>query len=256
MKELAMDRSRMQGYAILSDEELLLIEKNTDYILENIGIDLHDDPISIETLKALGASAKNNRVTVCGKTLRGFIKKHAPSHFTWRGQTESANVVIGGVEQIFAPVYGPPEIHRVDEINVDNSKNLNRSNSFTRKPGTIADYRELVSLCDESKSLQTTGFMLCYVHDLPENERHLAMANAHMELSDKPFMGTVMSEKALLEVIQLVGNKPEKNLCNLIHLINSSPPLRYQENALKCLRAASLAGEASLVCFFFYDGCN
>lgn len=53
MKELAMDRSRMQGYAILSDEELLLIEKNTDYILENIGIDLHDDPISIETLKTV-----------------------------------------------------------------------------------------------------------------------------------------------------------------------------------------------------------
>ena len=89
--------------------------------------------------------------------------------------------------------------------------------------------------------------MLCYVHDVIEKERHIAMAKAHLELSHKPFMGTVMSEKTLLEVISLVGKETRQNECNLLHLINSSPPLRYQENALKCLRAASLAGEASLV---------
>lgn len=241
MYELDIEHSRPRGYSILTDEELHLIEKNTDYILANIGIDLHDDPISIETLKTLGATTKGKRVYSCGKTLRAFIKKHAPAKFTWKGRTDNADVLMGGKQQIFAPVYGPPEIHRIDDTDP------HRPNNFTRKKATIADYRELVALCDTSKALQTTGFMLCYVHDIAEKERHIAMAKAHLELSDKPFMGTVISEQALLDIIQLVGKRTQQDECNLIHLINSSPPLRYQENALKCLRAASLAGEASLI---------
>ncbi|KAG1650276.1 Glycine betaine methyltransferase [Nymphon striatum] len=210
----------LSGYSLLDNEALSLLEKNTDYILENIGIDLHDDPISLETLKPLGASVDGIRV------------RHAK------------DVTIGGGKQIFAPVYGPPEVHR----SVDGK--------YTKQLGTLSDYREMVSMCDSADTLQTTGFMLCYVHDIPEEERHLAMAKAHLELSDKPFMGTVISEDALHDVIELVGRGTDKGECNLLHLINSSPPLRYQQNALKCLRAASLAGEGSIVTVLFHDGCD
>ncbi|KAG1650277.1 Glycine betaine methyltransferase [Nymphon striatum] len=157
----------LSGYSLLDNEALSLLEKNTDYILENIGIDLHDDPISLETLKPLGASVDGIRV------------RHAK------------DVTIGGGKQIFAPVYGPPEVHR----SVDGK--------YTKQLGTLSDYREMVSMCDSADTLQTTGFMLCYVHDIPEEERHLAMAKAHLELSDKPFMGTVISEDALHDVIEL-----------------------------------------------------
>lgn len=235
-----MKRPRSKGYSILDEEGLSLIEKNTDYILENIGIDLHDDPISIETLKTLGATSDGKRVWVCGKTLRAYIKANIPAQFIWKGKSSDKDVIVGGDDQIFVPVYGPPKIHRTED-------NQSNPNGFTQNLGTIADYRELVSLCDKSKSLQSTGFMLCYVHDIIEKQRHIAMANAHLELSNKPFMGTVMSENALLDVIQLVGKKAQPNACNLLHMINSSPPLRYQENPLKCLRAASLAGEGLVI---------
>ena len=96
MDQLAVKSSRLKGYSILNDEQLSLIEKNCDYILENIGIDLHDDPISIETLKTLGATADGIRVKVCGKTLRNYITTHAPTAFKWRGKTADKDVIIGG----------------------------------------------------------------------------------------------------------------------------------------------------------------
>ena len=148
-----------------------------------------------------------------------------------------------GNEQIFAPVYGPPEIHHA-EGNLTPAK---KAHNYKNTRSTLADYRKLVTLCDESKSLQTTGFMLCFLNDIQEKQRPIEMAKAHMELSDKPFMGTVVSEEGLNSVIEMVGRETNKNECNLLHMINPSPPLRYQQNSLKCLRAASLAGEGVMV---------
>ncbi len=243
INKILKKRTRQKAYSILSGEELALIEKNTDAILENIGIDLHDDPISIEILKTLGATSDGIRVKVCGKTLREHIRTHAPSSFKWRGKTPNNDIVVGGDEQIFAPVYGPPEIHHGD----GNLKPEKKAHSFKNTLSTLSDYRHLVSLCDASKSLQTTGFMLCFLHDVEEKNRPIEMAKAHMELSDKPFMGTVVSEEGLKSVIEMVGRKTSQSECNLLHMINPSPPLRYQQNSLKCLRAAALSGEGVMI---------
>jgi len=235
--------SRTPAYEILRADELALIEKNTDYILENIGIDLHDDPISIETLKTLGATVDGIRVKVSGKTLRDYIKTHAPSAFKWRGKTSDKDVIMGGAEQIFAPVYGPPEIHH-GEAKIAPEKEAHK---YKNTRSTLSDYRQLVTLCDQSKSMQTTGFMLCFLNDVEESQRPIEMAKAHLELSDKPFMGTVVSEEGLKTVIEMVGRETSQNKCNLLHMINPSPPLRYQENSLKCLRAAAAAGEGVMI---------
>lgn len=230
----------MDSFYALEPSVLDKIERQTDYILEKIGIDVQGDCESLEALRSLGASIEGERVRISGEAIREFIAGKIPKTFIWHGRSAESSLICGKDAPIFAPVYGPPKVSLCD------------GNIVT---GGIENYKQLIALCDQSKSLGTTGFLICYVHDLAPEIRHIKMAEAHLELSDKPFMGTVFSKKALEEVIDIVGRPlPKTGECNLLHLINSSPPLVYQKNPLECLRAASVKGEGCMITSYMMMG--
>ena len=224
---------KVPDFSLVDPSILDNIERQTDYILETIGLDVQGDPESLEALRSIGASVEGERVRLCGAAIREFIKDKIPRQFVWHGTDKTTSIICGDGTPIFATVYGAPKVSLLDGRIM---------------PGNIAVYRDLVTLCDHSKSLRTTGFLVCYVHDLPEEIRHIKMAETHMTLSNKPFMGTIFSAKALLEVVDMVSkNPPKKGACNLLHLINSTPPLVYQKNPLECLRTSSLKGEGCIM---------
>ena len=119
-------------------------------------------------------------------------------------------------------------------------------------------YRELVSLAHESPLLSNTGHMICVPHEIPEAARPMEMAIAHFEGSDKPCMGSVASPQAAEEVIDLarskIGRAPGAGACELLHLLNATPPLSYKDNPLKCLRAISRQGQALMVSSYMMMG--
>ncbi len=216
------------------------IEGGADRILRTVGLDFKDDPTSLEMLETLGARIDGSRARLDGERLREVIRANAPASFTWHGQGRDAALHCGGGDAIFAPVYGPPKVTRPDG---------------SSRLGCLEDYREIVALCSQTPALQSTGFLVCNVHDVEKGDRHLEMAKAHLELSDKPFMGTIFGEKALAEVIDLAGGgEPEPGHCTLLHLINSTPPLVFQKNPLRCLRAASSLGEGCIVTSYMMMG--
>ena len=228
-----------RGLRAATDTQLALIEAKVDVLLETIGVDLQGHPDSLEAVRSLGANIDGERVRINGAALREFVSAHAPSSFLWRGARPDTSIRVGNGKPAFLPVYGPPNV---------------RLGNGARTLGNIELYRDLISLCHEAKGLHSTGFMVCFVHGLSEAETPLQMAKAHLERSDKPFMGTVMSKEALLEVVNMMPEPAGDGMCNLVHLINATPPLTYQKRPLECLQAASENGECSIVSSYMMMG--
>ena len=66
-----------------------------------------------------------------------------------------------------------------------------RSASGGRRYATMEDFRNFVKLGYMSKWLHHSGGTVCEPTDVAVNKRHLDMLQAHMTLSDKPYMGSV-----------------------------------------------------------------
>ena len=230
------------AYELVDATTLSRIESLADTILNEVGIAIEHHPPSLEALRNLGASITGERVHISGAQIRKFIRDKIPQTFTWHGRTPETALTIGAhAPPVFAPVYGPPKVKRL------NGEIIERA--------TIAEYEEFIRLSDATPALGTTGFLTCFVHEIPEPIRHIKMAEAHLNLSDKPFMGTVFSPNATHEVIDLLGRgTPSQNTCNLLHLINSTPPLRYKQNPLECLHAAASRGEGCIITSYMMMG--
>ncbi|MFV1480789.1 MULTISPECIES: trimethylamine methyltransferase family protein, partial [unclassified Phaeobacter] len=97
-------------------------------------------------------------------------------------------------------------------------------------------------------------FQLCIAHEGDALVPYMELARAHLELSNKPMMGTVLSEDALREVANAAGVKDTDEDFRLLHLINLTPPLVFQANPLRCLRASAKLGQACLVASYMMMG--
>ncbi|MEM6588223.1 MAG: trimethylamine methyltransferase family protein [Pseudomonadota bacterium] len=226
-------------FDLLSPTDLDVIEANADDILRTIGVELQDDPESLEAIASIGARVDSERVFTDAATLRKMIEK-APPTFQWQGPKGQTGIQVGGSGQaVISPTFGPPRVKLPDG---------------TIRMATIEDYRQLVEICDESAVMDSTGFLLCIPHENGAMVGHMEMAAAHIELSDKPMMGTIISEEALREVACAVGVTRPNPPCRLIHMINLTPPLVCQPNPLRCLRASAQLGQATGVWSYMMMG--
>ena len=163
------------NFEILNEEALQIIEHNAETLLEEIGIEFREYPNALKLLKDAGCDIKGERV----RFPRGLAKKlisTVPSEYTQHARNPSRSVQIGGKNTVFAPVYGSPFVHDLDN---------------GRRYGTIEDFQNFVKLAYMSPSMHHSGGTVCEPTDIAVNKRHLDMLQAHMTLSDKPFMGSV-----------------------------------------------------------------
>ncbi len=236
--------SRTFGPDFLPKPDLDKIEAGADRILAEVGVNFEGDRETLERWRQFGAELDGERVRLDGAALRATIRASAPSTIRLRARNGARDRVIGtGCPAVFAPAYGPPNVRRMDG---------------TRLPGSAALYRELVALTHSCRSITNTGHMICVMNDLPEAERSMEMALAHLEMSDKPFMGTIASPVEAGRVIAaaelVIGRPPEVGACDLLHLINSTPPLTYKENPLKCLREVAMRRQGVVITSYMMLG--
>ncbi|MEW6630008.1 MAG: trimethylamine methyltransferase family protein [Pseudomonadota bacterium] len=232
------------GYRLERDDSgLEAIEKAADRVLEETGIRFQDDPETIEILKQAGGVATGDIVRLDGAELRRIVRRHAPGRFLMRGRNPARDTLVGGEGAVFAPVYGAPNVLLEDGKRVAGSRGI---------------YGKLVAAAHASPAIANTGQMICVMEDVAEAARPLEMLLAHLTLSDKPCMGNIASPSTAEEIIDLtaaaVGRPARAGECNLLHLINATPPLTYWPNPLKCLRAIALKGEASMVSSYMMMG--
>lgn len=240
-----LSRHLLHGfYAGTSDSTAFeTIENNADRVLAETGLRI-DDCDTVELLRSAGAVLKEGRVYFDGPMLREIIRKSAPRRFMVRGRNPERDITVGiGDAAQFAPMYGAPDV---------------LLDSGERVKGKLALYREMVSIVHDSPGITNTGHMICVIDDVDEPQRPWAMLHAHLSYSDKPFMGCIASAQVASEFIAItknaVGRPAEQGVCNLVHLLNCTPPLTYWENPLKCLRSIAEAGEASMVSSYMMMG--
>ena len=84
---------------------------------------------------------------------------------------------IGGDHMVFSAVYGPPFVREGD----------------VRRDATMADFENFVKLSQSFPELDSPGGTIVEPNDTPLDSRHLDMVYALQTLSDKPYMGSVIS---------------------------------------------------------------
>ncbi|AVX02587.1 [Trimethylamine--corrinoid protein] Co-methyltransferase [Maritalea myrionectae] len=234
---------KIPPYEILSDADLQIIEYNADTILEEIGIDIKDDPDAIATFVAAGASADGERVRFPRGMCREIIQKSAPSMFTQHARNPARNVVIGGNNTVLVPAYGSPFVY---------------SREGGRRYASIEDFRNFVKLAYMCEGLHHSGGTLCEPMDLPVNKRHYDMLYSHIKYSDKPFMGSVTAPERAQDSVDMAkivfGHDFVEENCVLVNLINANSPMTFDSTMLGALKVYARHNQAAMVSPFVVAG--
>ena len=227
---------------LCSEEGLEIIEANAETVLQEIGIDFKGDEEILRLWRDASADVDGERVRFPKGLVRSLLKT-APETYVQHARNPSRSVTIGGNNVIFAPVYGPPFVHDLDE---------------GRRYGKIADFENLVRLAYVAPNIHHSGGTVCEPVDIPINKRHLDMVYAHMRLSDKPFMGSVTATERAADTLEmcniLFGGSFVSEHAVCTSLINVNSPLAFDEVMLGALKTYSRAGQAVIVSPFIMSG--
>ena len=229
-------------YDVLSEENLLRIEAAADRVLAETGIEFRDDPVALEHWKKAGASVDGVLVKFEPGMLREILKS-APREFTQHARNPANSVQIGGKNVVFAPAYGCPFVMDLDK---------------GRRFGTLEDFRNFIMLAQSSPNFHHSGGTICEPTDIPVNKRHLDMVLAHMELSDRCFMGSVTATERSEDSIEmcrvLFGNEFVDRNCVILGNVNVNSPLVWDGTMTGSLRAYARANQAAVVVPFILGG--
>ncbi|HEX5649871.1 MAG TPA: trimethylamine methyltransferase family protein [Steroidobacteraceae bacterium] len=235
-------------FEVLSEGGLETIERNADTILAEIGIEFREDAEALALWQAAGADVQGARVRFERGMCRELIRTHAPREFEQVARNPARSVHIGGDCTVFAPAYGSPFIHNLDE---------------GRRYARLEDFENFVKLAYLANSLHHSGGTICEPVDLPVNKRHLDMVYAHVKYSDKPFMGSVTAPERAADSVELakLAFGPEavdpasgRLRTMLVSLINVNSPLVYDATMLGALKVYARANQATIVTPFILSG--
>lgn len=230
-------------FTLLDEDGLSLIERNADRILAEIGMDFRGDPECLEIFRRAGCRIEDERVRFEPGFCRQTIQASAPAQFVQHARNPARSVLIGGDNSLFCPSFGPPFVHDMDR---------------GRRYATIEDFRNATKLHYSLDAVHHSGGVVCEPTDLPVTERHLAMLQAHLTLTDKPFMGAVTAPEraadsvAMAEIV--LGKETVAQGCCLYSVVNSNAPLVLDATMLGALKVYARAGQCVVVSPFILAG--
>ncbi|WP_370275060.1 trimethylamine methyltransferase family protein [Pararhodobacter marinus] len=230
------------NFEVLNEEALEIIEYNAETVLEEIGVNVVENPEALQRWREAGADVQGERVRI-PRGLARQLCATAPSSFTQHARNPERNVEIGGRNLVLAPVYGPPFV---------------RDNEGGRRYATIEDFRNFVKLGYMSKWLHHSGGTVCEPTDVAVNKRHLDMLLAHMTLSDKPYMGSVTEPVRAEDSVRmskiLFGEDFVDQNTVMTSLININSPLTFDSVMMGALEVYARNNQASIISPFIVGG--
>jgi trimethylamine--corrinoid protein Co-methyltransferase len=232
----------IKPYEMVSEEGLQILENNADAILEEIGVEIRDYPSAIERFKNAGAIVDGTRVRFPRGMCRSIIQASAPRIYTQHARNPENNVQIGGDATVFAPNYGSPFVHDLDN---------------GRRYATIADFQNFVKLAYMSPYIHHSGGTVCEPVDIPVSKRHLDMVYAHIKYSDKGFMGSVTAGERAQDSVNMAriafgGDLQDRTV--MTSLINASSPLVWDATMLESAEVYASNNQACIITPFILAG--
>ena len=233
---------KLAPFELVSDEGLELIEHNADTILERVGVEIRDYPSAVDRFRDAGCDVDGTRVRFPRGLARSLVQATAPATYTQHARNPERNVQIGGDATVFAPNYGSPFVHDLDQ---------------GRRYATLADFENFVKLAYLSPYLHHSGGTVCEPVDVPVSKRHLDMVYAHIRHSDKPFMGSVTAGERAADSVELAriafgGDLADRTV--MTSLINASSPLVWDATMLDAAEVYAASNQATVISPFILAG--
>jgi len=228
-------------YELINQEGVELLHEQSMTILEEIGIEFRDEP-ALKLWKEAGADVIGQRVRIPRELL---LEKLAltPAEYTQHARNPERNVVVGGRNTVFAPVYGSPFVRGFDN---------------ERRYGTLEDLRNFIKLTYMTPVLHHSGGVICEPVDVPVPKRHLEIVYSHMKYSDKPFMGMVTTPERAADTVKLAGILFGEKFMDahtvLTSVVNCNSPMVWDATMLGSLACYARANQAVLVTPFIMAG--
>jgi len=214
----------MPRYEILSADAIGVLDRGWRRIVSEIGVQFAK-PEAAGLFAKAGQQVDGDVVRLDPEFVLEQVAK-APREFDVQARNPANNVHIGGDHMVFTSVYGCPFVREGD----------------VRRDATLDDFRRLASLSQAYPELDSAGGVICEPNDAPLDSRHLDMTYALQTLTDKIYMGNVVSGPNAADTIKMTeilfggaggkGRAAIERTPATISLINCNSPLRWDDRML------------------------
>ncbi len=239
--------NRMPRYEILSADAMAALDRGWRRLMTEIGVEFMDQR-ALDLFAKAGQRVVDNTVFLDPDFVLEQVAK-APREFDIQARNPANNVHIGGDHMAFGAVYGPPFV-RDGEV---------------RRNASFDDYRNFVKLAQSFSALDSAGGVICEPDDTPLDSRHLDMVYALQTLTDKIYMGNVVSGTNAADTIAMssilfgqgdveAGRASIEHTPATISLINCNSPLRWDERMLEAQFEYSAANQPVVLTPFILMG--
>src|ERR1700754_452608 len=215
-----MFRNQMPRYEVLSEDAMATLDAGWRRLVSEIGVEFLDARAR-DLFQAAGQKVEDNTVFLDPDFVLEQVAK-APREFDVQARNPENTVHIGGDAMAFGAVYGPPFVREGD----------------VRRDGTLEDFRSFAKLAQSFAVLDSAGGVVTEPNDTPLDSRHLDMTYALQTLTDKIYMGNVVSGANAADTIAmteiLFGSRESiEETPASISLINCNSPLRWDDRMLE-----------------------
>ncbi|MGC6517175.1 MAG: trimethylamine methyltransferase family protein [Candidatus Puniceispirillaceae bacterium] len=238
-------RRKLPFFDVLSEEEMQKIDAQVDWMLENVGVAFRDDPVALDIWRSAGITPTGphgDLIKADAQWIRSLVAQ-APREFTQHARNPERSVVIGGTNQVFAPIYGAPFV---------------RDLKGGRRYATFDDFEKLLKLCYMHPNLHHTGLVIAEPTDIPVSKRHLDMLFAHLVLNDKPHLGAITEKSRAqdsVDMVEVIFGKEalDEKVCIMAN-VNTNSPLLVDKVVTEAIQVYSGRGQAMVVTPFILTG--
>src|SRR5436190_6345762 len=231
----------MPRYEILSADAMAVLDRGWRRIVSEIGVEFMS-PRALDLLRAAGQKVEDNNVRFDPEFVLEQVAR-APREFELQARNPANSVRIGGEHMAFGGVYGPPFV-RDGEV---------------RRDATMDDFRRFTMLAQSFPELDSAGGVICEPSDAPLDSRHLDLVLALQTLTDKVYMGNVVSGPNAADTIRMTeilfgGRSAIERTPATVSLINCNSPLRWDDRMLDAQFEYSAANQAVVLTPFLLMG--
>jgi trimethylamine---corrinoid protein Co-methyltransferase len=236
-----MFRNRMPRYEVLSEDAMAKLDGAWRRLVSEIGVEFMDER-ALELFRRSGQRVEENKVFFDPEFVLEQVAK-APREFDIQARNHDNDVHIGGDSMAFGAVYGPPFVRE----------------GAVRRDATMSDFENFTRLAQSYSVLDSAGGVICEPNDTPLDSRHLDMTFALQTLTDKIYMGNVVSgvnaaDTIAMSSILFGGRESIEQTSATISLINCNSPLRWDSRMLEAQFEYSEANQAVVLTPFILMG--
>src|SRR6185503_9886254 len=236
-----MFRNTMPRYEILSEDAMAKLDAGWRRLVTEIGVEFDSDR-ALALFREAGQKVEDQKVFLDPEWVLEQVAK-APREFEVQARNPEHSIHIGGDVMAFGAVYGPPFVRDGD----------------VRRDATMNDFENFTRLAQSFSVLDSAGGIICEPENTPLDSRHLDMTFALQTLTDKIYMGNVVSGVNAADTLAMTeilfgGRETIERTPATISLINCNSPLRWDERMLEAQFAYSEANQAVVITPFLLMG--